>query len=61
MKWSAFGREGYQFEFSKGLYENVMMGLPLDDDNEPEKTRQRVTNWIYWVMEQFGMPMPVPA
>ena len=54
-------REGYQFEFSRGAFENVMMGLPLDDDNEPDKTPQRVVNWTYWVMEQFGMPMPVPA
>jgi flavodoxin I len=54
-------RDGYQFEFSRGLFENTMMGLPLDDDNEPEKTRQRVVNWVYWVMEQFGMPMAVPA
>lgn len=54
-------RDGYQFEFSRGAFENTMMGLPLDDDNEPEKTRQRIANWIYWVMEQFGIPMPVPA
>ncbi len=54
-------REGYQFEFSRGAFENTMMGLPLDDDNEPDKTPQRVVNWTYWVMEQFGMPMPVAA
>ena len=54
-------REGYQFEFSRGAFENVMMGLPLYDDNEPDKTPQRVVNWTYGVMEQFGMPMPVPA
>lgn len=53
-------RDGYEFEFSKGSFENTLMGLALDDDNEPEKTPQRVTNWIYWVMEQFGMSMPVP-
>jgi hypothetical protein len=33
----------------------------LDDDNEPDKTPQRIVNWIYWVMEQFGLPMPVTA
>lgn len=52
--------DGFEFEFSKGAYQGVFMGLPLDDDNQPERTRQRVVNWIYWVMEQFGMPMPVP-
>lgn len=54
-------KDGYEFEFSKGIFDNTFMGLPLDDDNEPEKTNQRVVNWTYWVMEQFGMPMPVPA
>lgn len=52
--------DGFEFEFSKGAYQGVFMGLPLDDDNQPEQTRQRVINWIYWVMEQFGLPMPVP-
>ncbi len=54
-------RGEYQFEFSRGVFENTLMGLALDDDNEPDKTPQRVTNWSYWVMEQFGLPMPVPA
>ncbi|MEM7131727.1 MAG: flavodoxin [Chloroflexota bacterium] len=50
----------YEYEYSVGAFEGVFMGLPLDDDNQPEKTRQRTVNWIYWVMEQFGMPMAVP-
>ena len=53
--------DGFEFEFSVGSVEDVLMGLPLDDDNQPEQTRQRTINWIYWVMEQFGMPMPVAA
>lgn len=53
-------RDGYEFEFSRGVTENVLMGLALDDDNQPGQTRQRCVNWIYWVMEQFGMPMPIP-
>ena len=52
--------EGYEYEFSVGAVEGVFMGLPLDDDNQPEKTRQRTVNWVYWVMEQFGLPMPIP-
>ena len=51
--------DGYEYEFSVGAFEGVFMGLPLDDDNQPERTRQRTINWIYWVMEQFGLPMPV--
>ena len=53
-------RDGYEFEFSRGAFENTLMGLALDDDNEPEKSPQRTTNWTFWVMEQFGMPMSVP-
>lgn len=52
--------EEFEYEFSVGDFEGVFMGLPLDDDNQPEKTPQRVVNWTYWVMEQFGLPMPVP-
>ncbi len=51
--------EEFEFEFSVGVFDGVFMGLPLDDDNQPEKTRQRTINWIHWVMEQFGLPMPV--
>jgi flavodoxin I len=54
-------RDGFEFEFSRGAFEDVMMGLPLDHDNQPNLTRQRCVDWIYWVMEQFGLPMPVPA
>jgi len=50
----------FEFEYSRGSVPgDIIMGLPLDDDNQPELTKQRTVNWIYWVMEQFGMPMPV--
>ena len=45
---------GFEFEYSRGSVEDVLMGLPLDDDNQPELTAQRVTDWIFYVMEQFG-------
>jgi flavodoxin I len=54
-------KDGFEFEFSRGSIEDVIMGLPLDHDNQPNLTKQRCINWVYWVMEQFGMPMPVPA
>jgi flavodoxin I len=54
-------KDGFEFEFSRGIFEDCFMGLPLDDDNQPNQTKQRCINWVFWVMEQFGMPIAVPA
>ena len=47
--------DGFEYEFSRGSHEKVFMGLPVDNDNQPEQTAQRVANWTYWVLEEFGM------
>lgn len=51
----------YQFEFSRGVFEGVMMGLPIDDDNQAALTPQRVVNWVHWVLEEFGLLKPEAA
>jgi flavodoxin I len=51
----------YQFEFSRGVFEGVMMGLPIDDDNQAALTPQRVVNWVHWVLEEFGLLNPQAA
>jgi flavodoxin I len=51
----------YQFEFSRGVFEGVMMGLPIDDDNQSAMTPQRVVDWVHWVMEEFGLLRPETA
>lgn len=39
--------EGYNFKESKALRPDGMFyGLPLDDDNEAEKTDERVAGWL---------------
>ncbi|MGI6073382.1 MAG: flavodoxin [Fermentimonas sp.] len=38
--------EGYDFEFSRAIVDNNFVGLPLDDDNEPELTDERIINWV---------------
>lgn len=38
--------EGYQFNESNGLRNGRFLGLPIDEDNEPELTLTRVKNWI---------------
>lgn len=45
----------YEYEFSRGSHDKVFMGLPVDNDNQPERTAQRVVNWTYWVLEEFGL------
>jgi flavodoxin I len=51
----------YQFEFSRGVFEGIMMGLPIDDDNQSALTAQRVVNWVHWVLEEFGLLKPQTA
>ncbi len=51
----------YQFEYSRGVFEGVMMGLPIDDDNQSAMTAQRVVNWVHWVLEEFGLLKPQAA
>ena len=38
--------EGYQFNESEGLIDGKFVGLPLDEDNEPEKSLERIKDWI---------------
>ena len=45
----------YEYEFSRGAHDKTFMGLPVDNDNQPERTAQRVVNWTYWVLEEFGL------
>ncbi len=48
----------YQFEFSRGVYDGIMMGLPVDEYNQAALTAQRVVNWVHWVLEEFGLVKP---
>ncbi|MCH2022464.1 MAG: flavodoxin [Saprospiraceae bacterium] len=43
-KWST---NGYEFECSKGLYEEgYFFGLAIDEDNQPEQTDDRLQQWV---------------
>ncbi len=50
--------ESYQFEYSKGATNGVLMGLFIDEDNQAAQTPQRVCNWVNWVLEEFGLHKP---
>jgi flavodoxin I len=47
--------DGYQFEDSLALDGDLFMGLALDEDNEPEKTDERLDRWVAQVAEEFGL------
>ena len=40
------GVEGYSFDDSKALQNGSFIGLPLDEDNEGDKTKERIEKWI---------------
>lgn len=47
--------EGYEFDESKGLKGDRFMGLPIDEDNQPEMTEDRLNTWVPQVLQEFGI------
>ncbi|MBE7629376.1 flavodoxin [Tenacibaculum piscium] len=48
--------KGYDFTASKALYNNdYFYGLALDEDNQPEYTQQRITDWLSILEDQFSI------
>lgn len=51
-----FGRvstEGYTFQDSDAIVEGQFIGLPVDEDFEPELTEERVSAWVESLMKVF--------
>ena len=46
--------EEYVFTESEGVREGMFLGLPVDEDSEPEKTEERVNNWVNRLINEFG-------
>ncbi len=38
--------EDYTFDDSKALVDGKFIGLPIDEDNEPDKTDERIQKWV---------------
>ncbi|MCC5945624.1 MAG: flavodoxin [Bernardetiaceae bacterium] len=47
--------DGYDYEASKGERDGKFLGLPIDEDNQPELTDERLATWIPQVLAEFGM------
>jgi len=45
--------EGFNFGDSKGVRENRFVGLPLDENNQPELTEERLKEWVASVKEEI--------
>lgn len=45
--------DDYEFEESTGIYDGKFIGLPVDEDYEPEKTDQRIKKWLDDILPKF--------
>ena len=46
--------ENYEFEESEAVVDGKFLGLPVDEDFEPELTDERVANWVEQIRPDFG-------
>ena len=46
--------DGYEFDESDAVIDGKFIGLPIDEDFEPELTDERIANWIELIREDFG-------
>ena len=47
--------EGYEFEESEAIFDGQFIGLPVDEDFEPELTDERVNNWVEQIKPALGL------
>ncbi|WP_299582047.1 flavodoxin [uncultured Sunxiuqinia sp.] len=45
---------GYEFEESEALIDGKFIGLPLDEDFEPELSDERIGKWLESIKNDFG-------
>jgi flavodoxin I len=47
--------DGLEFTYSQGEEDGMFMGLALDDENESERTPERVGEWIWQLVDEFDL------
>ncbi len=47
--------DGYDFNESEAVLDGQFIGLPIDEDSEPEKTDERLSKWVEKVKSDFGL------
>lgn len=45
---------GYEFDESEAVINDEFIGLPIDEDFEPELTDERIAGWIELIKPEFG-------
>jgi len=45
----------YEFDESEAIMDGMFIGLPIDEDFEPELTDERVSNWVNSIKPAFGL------
>lgn len=46
--------DGYEYDESKAVINGKFVGLPLDDDNQGNKTKTRVESWLEAIAPHFN-------
>jgi flavodoxin I len=52
----AVGTDGYEHEDSKSIADGKFVGLPCDEDNQPDMSEERVKAWVAQIKSE-GMPL----
>lgn len=47
--------EGYEFTYSDGVENGRFMGLALDEDNESDKSPERISEWVWQLVDEFDL------
>lgn len=47
--------DGLEFAYSQGVEDGMFMGLALDDENESERTPERISEWIWQLVDEFDL------
>lgn len=45
--------DSYNFNMSRAVEDDLFVGLPLDEDNEPEKTESRIAKWLSLILPEM--------
>jgi flavodoxin I len=47
--------EGYEFSYSVGVENGRFMGLALDEENESDRTPERLIDWVWQLVDEFDL------
>ena len=51
----AWPTEDYEFDESKGIVDGKFLGLVIDEDNESDKTDDRIAAWVAQIKGELGL------